>query len=54
MYRPRNLLTAMVSMTSFETPTRTGDRAANRLSEDELYDRIHRFGARANSVNMKF
>jgi hypothetical protein len=52
--RRSSLTTAMVAMTSLETPTRTGDRAANRLSEDELYDRIHRFGARANAVNMKF
>jgi hypothetical protein len=52
--RRSNLTTAMVSMTSFETPARNGDRVANRLSEDELYDRIHRFGARGNSVSMKF
>jgi hypothetical protein len=44
----------MASMASFEGPSRTGERAAARLSEDELYDRIHRFGARANSLNMKF
>jgi hypothetical protein len=52
--RRSNLTTAMVSMASFETPARNGDRVANRLSEDELYDRIHRFGARGNSVSMKF
>lgn len=52
--RRSNILTAMVTMTSFETPSRNGDRVANRLSEDELYDRIHRFGARGNSVSMKF
>ena len=52
--RRSNILTAMATMASFETPSRNGDRVANRLSEDELYDRIHRFGARGNSVSMKF
>lgn len=52
--RRSNILTAMVTMASIETPSRNGDRVATRLSEDELYDRIHRFGARGNSVSMKF
>jgi hypothetical protein len=52
--RRSSILTAMVTMSSFETPARNGDRVATRLSEDELYDRIHRFGARGNSVSMKF
>lgn len=48
------LLTAMVSMSSAETPMRSSDRAANRLSEERLYDQIHRFGARGAGVSMKF
>lgn len=52
--RRSNLLTAMVAMTAYETPMRTSERAAAQLSSDELYERIHRFGARGNSVNMKF
>ena len=48
------LLTAMVSMTAFESPARTGERIADRLSEERLYDQVHRFGARGAGVNMKF
>ncbi len=48
------LLTAMVSMSSAETPMRSSDRVANRLSEERLYDQIHRFGARGAGVSMKF
>lgn len=48
------LLTAMASMTAFESPARTGERAADRISEDRLYDQIHRFGARGAGVSMKF
>jgi hypothetical protein len=52
--RRSNLLTAMVSMTSYEVPARTTERAASRLSQDELYDRFHRFDARGAGVMMKF
>jgi hypothetical protein len=52
--RRSNLLTAMVSMASLETPMRTNDRTVSRLSQEELYDRFHRFDARASSLNMKF
>lgn len=48
------LLAAMVSMTSTEVPVRSSDRVANRLSEERLYDQIHRFGARGAGVSMKF
>lgn len=48
------LLTAMVSMVSAEAPTRTSERVADRLSEERLYDQIHRFGARGAGVSMKF
>jgi len=44
----------MVSMASMETPVRANDRTISRPSQEELYDRFHRFDARASSVNMKF
>lgn len=55
--RRTNLLTAMVSMASYETPARTTETASARLSPDELYDRIHRFGVagpRGLGGSMKF
>jgi len=49
------LLTAMVSVPSNESPAReTGTRAANQISEENLYDTSHRFGARGAGVMMKF
>jgi hypothetical protein len=49
------MLTAMVSMTSsVDAPTRNGERAAERLSEERLYDQVHRFSARGAGVGMKF
>ena len=48
------LLTAMVSMTSLEAPARTGERIADRISEERLYDQVHRFDARGAGVSMKF
>jgi len=48
------ILTAMVSMASVESAMRTTERAASRLSEEQLYDQIHRFGARGAGVNLKF
>lgn len=52
--RRSNLITAMVAMSAYDPPAPRGERTNSRLSEDELYDRVHRFGARANSVNLKF
>jgi hypothetical protein len=48
------LLTAMVSMSPSEVSVRSAERASHRISEDRLYDQIHRFGARGAGVNMKF
>ncbi len=48
------LLTAMLSMTTVDTPARTGERAADRISEERLYDQVSRFGARGAGVSMKF
>jgi hypothetical protein len=52
--RGARILTAMVSMASVESAMRTTERAANRLSHEELYDQIQRFGARGAGVNLKF
>lgn len=52
--RGTRILTAMVSMGSVENAMRATERAANRLSEEQLYDQIHRFGARGAGVNVKF
>ena len=52
--RGTRILTAMVSMASVEHAMRTTERAASRLSEEQLYDQIHRFGARGAGVNVKF
>ncbi len=52
--RGSRILLAMVSMTTVENAMRTTERAASRLSEDQLYDQIHRFGARGAGVNVKF
>lgn len=48
------LLTAMLSMTSSDAPARTNERVADRISEERLYDQVHRFGARGAGVSMKF
>jgi len=48
------LLTAMVSMSPSEVSVRSAERVNHRISEDRLYDQIHRFGARGAGLNMKF
>ncbi len=48
------LLTAMVSMSASDAASRTGERAADRISEERLYDQVSRFGARGAGVSMKF
>lgn len=52
--RGTRILTAMVSMASVENAMRSTERAANRLSEEQLYEQIQRFGARGAGVNVKF
>jgi hypothetical protein len=44
----------MVSMASVENAMRTTERAANRLSEEQLYEQIRRVGAFGAGVNVKF
>ena len=52
--RGSRILTAMVSMASVENAMRTTERAASRLSEEQLYDQIRRVGAVGAAVNVKF
>jgi hypothetical protein len=52
--RGSRILTAMVSMASVENAMRSTERAASRLSEEQLYEQIQRFGARGAGVNVKF
>lgn len=52
--RGTRILTAMVSMSSVENAMRATERAASRLSEEQLYDQIRRFGARGAGLNVKF
>lgn len=52
--RRSRLLTAMVSMASLEGSYRTTERAASRIAEEQLYDQIHRFGARGDRLQVKF
>lgn len=52
--RGSRILTAMVSMASVENAMRTTERAANRISEEQLYDQIRRVGAVGAAVNVKF
>jgi hypothetical protein len=52
--RGTRILTAMVSMASVENAMRATERAASRLSEEQLYEQIQRFGARGAGVNVRF
>lgn len=52
--RTTRYLAAMVSMNNVEPASRTTERAANRLSQEELYDQVQRFGARRGGFNVKF
>ncbi len=52
--RGSRILTAMVSMASVENAMRTTERAATRLSEEQLYEQIRRVGAVGAAVNVKF
>lgn len=52
--RATRFLTAMVSTSMDEASVRTSERMASRISQDELYDQVRRFGARRGGFNMKF
>jgi hypothetical protein len=52
--RANRLLTAMVSPAATDASFRTTERVANRISPDELYDQVRRFGTRHGGLNVKF
>jgi hypothetical protein len=52
--RRARYLTAMVSTTAVESSARTSERMANRISAEELYDQVERFGTRRGGFNVKF
>ena len=53
--RMRNKLTsALVARASLEVSNATIERQANRISQEQLYDQINRFGARGAGVNFSF
>ncbi|HEY1109719.1 MAG TPA: hypothetical protein VGE76_13820, partial [Opitutaceae bacterium] len=52
--RATRYLATMVSMNNVEPASRTTERAASRISQEELYDQVQRFGARRGGFNVKF
>ncbi len=52
--RRARYLTAMVATTAVESSARTSERMANRISAEELYDQVQRFGTRRGGFNVKF
>jgi len=53
-FRRSRYLTAMVSITSEDSLDRTTARMAQRISGDELYEQVQRFGTRRGGLNVKF
>jgi hypothetical protein len=52
--RSNRYLTAMVSMASTDPSAETTERVARRISPEELYDQVRRFGTRQGGLNVKF
>lgn len=52
--RANRLLTAMVSTTVADASFRSTERVANRISPEELYDQVRRFGTRHGGLNVRF
>ncbi len=52
--RRARYLTAMISTPSDESLDRTTARMAHRISGDELYEQVQRFGTRRGGFNVKF
>jgi hypothetical protein len=52
--RRAKLLSAMATSYSNDTPNRISERVARRISDDRLYDSVHRIDAKGNSVALKF
>lgn len=53
-FRRSRYLTAMVSTASEDSLDRTTARMAQRISGDELYEQVQRFGTRRGGLNVKF
>jgi hypothetical protein len=51
--RRARYFTAMVSTTSLDSSVRTAERAANRIAEEQLYDRVRRLDARGDRLKWK-
>jgi hypothetical protein len=52
--RATRYLATMVSAATTVSSARTTERMANRISAEELYDQVRRFGARQGGFNVKF
>lgn len=52
--RSARFLAAMVSINNDDLAARNTERMANRISQEELYDQVRRFGTRHGGFNMKF
>jgi hypothetical protein len=52
--RRSRILTAMVAMTSMDMSARVTERTASRIDEERLYERVRRFGAQGDRLNVKF
>jgi hypothetical protein len=56
--RANKILTALIAANAEAIPSRSLERTTNRLSEEQLYDQVHRFGAygdnRGIGGSMKF
>jgi hypothetical protein len=53
-FRRSRYLTAMVSTASEDSLDRTTARMAQRISGEELYEQVQRFGTRGGGLNVKF
>ena len=52
--RSNRYLTAMVSMAATDPSAETTERMARRISPEELYDQVRRFGTRQGGLNVRF
>jgi hypothetical protein len=52
--RRSHMLTAMVSMASFDSSPNTTERVASQINEEQLYDRVRRLGGRGDRLHIKF
>ena len=52
--RSTRFLNAMVSTAQMDVTAQTTERMANRISPEELYDQVRRFGTRQGGLNVRF